>query len=244
MSSLEVRKDGLTTIFTINRPEKRNAINAEVADELQRRFAEFDASDQKVAIITGAGDNFSGGADLNDPPVLWRAYPTVGLKSDKPVITAVHGSCIGGAMVLVAMSDLCVASETTRFHYPEARYGLTGGFIATLASRIPHKFAMEVMLLGRPFSAQRAYEMGMVNQVTPAGQQLEAALEMARDLETMAPLVHRTLKRFVTEHALPHTPSELMARSQMELDQVAHSRDLKEGVAAFRERRVPTFTGV
>lgn len=126
MTSLDVRHEGKTTIFTINRPEKRNAINAEVANELNSRFAEFDASDQKVAIITGAGGHFSGGADLTDPPVLWRAYPTVGIRTHKPVISVVQGTCVGGAIVLVAMTDLCIASDTTKFHYPEARLGLTG----------------------------------------------------------------------------------------------------------------------
>lgn len=100
------------------------------------------------------------------------------------------------------------------------------------------------MLLGRPFTAQRAYEMGLVNQVVPDGQQLDVALEMARDLETMAPLVLTTLKRFVTENTLPHTPSELVARGQMELDIVAHSQDLKEGISAFRDRRTPVFKGI
>lgn len=244
MSALEVKNDGKTTIFTINRPEKMNAINAEVASELQRRFAEFDASDQAVAIITSTGNKaFSAGADITDMPELWRCIPTIGILTEKPIICAINGWCVGGAMVMAAMADLCVATEDTRFSYPEGKVGLTGGMIATLAARIPHKVAMEIMLLGRTVSGRRAYEVGLVNEVVENGQHLDAALKMARELEGMAPLVLKTLKRFVVEHTLVQTPSEKMARFARDLGVVRDSSDLKEGVAAFKEKRKPQFTG-
>jgi enoyl-CoA hydratase len=244
MTGLEVRIDGLTTIFTLNRPERMNAINVSVANELQRRFAEFDASEQRVAIITGAGEKaFSSGADLTDLPELWKFIPSIGLSTEKPIICAVHGWCVGGALLLAAMSDLCVASENARFSYPEAKVGLTGGMIAALAARIPHKFAMEIMLLGRQISGRRAHEMGLVNAVVPDGEHLQAALAMARELELMAPLVLKTLKRFVTEHTLVQTPSERMARAQRDLAVVRDSEDFKIGSAASRERRAPVFKG-
>jgi enoyl-CoA hydratase/carnithine racemase len=244
MSGLEVREDGRTTIFTINRPNQLNAINASVANEFQRRFAEFDRSDQRVAIITGVGDKaFSSGADLFDLPDLWKAMPSIGITTEKPVICAVHGWCIGGALIMAAMADLCVASESARFAYPEGKAGITGGMIAALAARIPHKFAMEIMLLGRPISSRRAHEMGLVNAVVPDGGHLEAALSMARELELMAPLVLKTLKRFVTEHTLVQTPTEKMARAQRDLAVVRESEDCALGTAAFKEKRVPVFTG-
>lgn len=243
MSALDVKQVGKTTIFTINRPEKLNAINAEVALEMQREFVKFDASDQAVAIITGAGEkSFSSGADVTDLPELWRCIPTIGLVTEKPVICAISGWCVGGAMVMAAMADLCVATESTRFSYPEGKVGLTGGMIATLAARIPHKVAMEIMLLGRPVSGRRAYEVGLVNEVVEDGKHLEAALRMARELEAMAPLVLRTLKRFVVDHTLTRTPSEQMALTQRDLAIVRNSNDLKEGLAAFREKRAPKFT--
>lgn len=244
MSALEVTKDGKTTIFTINRPEKMNAINAEVANELQRRFEEFDRSDQAVAIIAGNGDRaFSSGADVTDLPELWRCVPTIGVVTEKPIICAVHGWCVGGALVMAAMADLCVVTEDTRFSYPEGKVGLTGGMIATLAARIPHKLAMEIMLLGRVVSGRRAYEIGLANEVVESGKHLEAALAMARELEGMAPLVLKTLKRFVVEHTLVQTPSETMARYARDLGVVRNSDDLKEGVTAFKEKRKPVFTG-
>ena len=242
MSGLDVRQDGKTTIFTFNRLDRKNAINAEVANALYEEFAKFDASDQRVAIITGAGKHFSGGADLADLPVLWKALPTLGLRTEKPVICAVNGTCAGGAFVMAILSDLCVAAETARFHYPEAQYGLTGGVIASLAGRIPHKFAMEVMLLGRPVPAQRAYEMGFVNEVAPHGGELEAALAMARELEDMAPLVLKTLKRFVNDTLL-QSPAEKRARAERELQVITASQDRVEGIAAFLEQRKGTFEG-
>lgn len=242
-NGLEIDVVGKTTIFTINRPERKNSISTGVAEDLSKGFQRFDESDQRVAIVTGAGKHFCGGADLYDKPILWTALPTLGLQTHKPVICAVNGGCIGGAVVFAALCDLCVASENAYFHYPEARVGLTGGVAATLATRIPHKFAMEILLMAERIPARRAYEMGLVNKVVPIGHHLEAALAIARDLETMAPLVHRTLKYFVTDHTLPLSPSEKMARAKRELDVVSQSKDLAEGMTAFREDRAPIFTG-
>lgn len=242
-SGLDVTKDGKTTIFTLNRPHIKNAMNVALVEDFREKFAEFDASDQKVAIITGAGKHFSGGADVSDIPILWKAMPTIGLKTNKPIICAVNGMCVGGAMVMTIMADLCVAAETAQFHYPEARAGLTGGMVATLAQRIPHKFAMEIMLMADPIPARRAYEMGLVNKVVPHGEELAAALAMAREIETMAPQVLWTLKQLVTEHTLIQTPVERMARTQRDMEAVSKSQDRAEGIAAFLEGRTPTFIG-
>lgn len=244
MAELEIAEHGKTTVFTINRPEKLNAINAAVALELQAGFAAFDESDQRVAIIAGAGGKaFTSGADVKDLPELWRCVPTVGIVTKKPVICAVDGWCVGGGLVMVALADLCVATETAKFSYPEGKVGLTGGMIAALAGRIPHKLAMEIMLLGRTVSGQRAFEMGLVNEVAPPGGHLEAALRMAKELEAMAPLVLGTLKELVNDHTLVRSPAEKMAMTVRDLGKVRQSDDLKEGLAAFREKRAPNFTG-
>ena len=236
--------DGVTLI-TINRPERRNAICKTTALELQAAFAEFDGSEtQRVAVLTGAGDDaFSGGADVTDLPELWRCVPTVGITTEKPLIAAVAGWCIGGALVMTMMCDLLVAADNAKFSYPEAKLGFTGGMIAGLASRIPHHAAMELILLGRPIDAQRAYAFGFANEVVPKGRQVDAALAMAREMATFAPLVLKTLKRFVTEQVLPQGPSERMARAARDLAFVCESQDTKEGIAAFREKRAPRYTG-
>src|SRR5579862_1590440 len=162
MTVVTVEQRGQITIVSINRPEKLNAINKAAAIELQEAFAEFDRSAQRVAVLCGAGGRaFSAGADVTDLPELWRCVPTVGISTDKPIIAAVGGWCIGGGLVMAMMCDLLVAADNARFSYPEGKVGITGGMIAGLASRIPHKIAMELMLLGEPIDARRAYEVGL-----------------------------------------------------------------------------------
>ena len=241
---LVTNNDDGTTVIAINRPDRRNAICAQTAIELQQAFATFDKSSQKVAVLTGSGDEaFSGGADVTDLPELWRCVPTVGIATEKPVIAAVGGWCVGGALVVAMMCDLLVAAENAKFSYPEARLGFTGGMIAGLAARIPHKIAMELILLCRVFDVKRAYEAGLVNEVVPVGQQVNAALAMAREMTGMSPMVLTTLKRFVVEGVLAQGPSERMARAGRDLGLVRDSEDASEALAAFKEKRKPRFIG-
>jgi enoyl-CoA hydratase len=233
-----------TTLIVIERPQRRNAICSRTAIELQQAFEAFDRSEQRVAVLTGAGNEaFSSGADVADLPELWRCVPTLGIRTEKPVIAAVAGHCIGGAVVIAMMVDLLVAAENARFSYPEAALGFTGGLIASLAARIPHKVAMEMMLLCRTLDAHRAHHVGLANEVVPTGTQVERAMELAREIAAYSPVVLRTLKRFVTQGVLPQGPSERMAHAQRDLLAVRESDDAREAVRAFREKRKPRFTG-
>jgi enoyl-CoA hydratase/carnithine racemase len=244
MSDVSVDQVGHVSLITINRPEKRNAISQDVALGLQAAFRDFDASDQRVAVITGAGDEaFSGGADIKQLPEFWRCVPGVGITTEKPIIAATAGWVVGGGLVIAMMSDLLVAADNSRFSYPEARLGVTGGMIAGLAARIPHKVAMEVMLLGRVLTAQRAFDVGMVNQVVPAGRQVEVALALASELAEASPLVLRTLKSFVNRHILPSGPAEIQGGITRQLSEVNGSADAREGIRAFQEKRTPKFSG-
>lgn len=146
-------------------------------------------------------------------------------------------------MVLTMMCDVIVAADNTRFSYPEARLGFTGGMISSLAARIPHKVAMDIMLLGRTIEARRAYDVGLVTELVPVGQQLEVAMRHAETLAKSAPLVLRTLKRFVNEHVLPKGPSELMASAMRQLKEVNEGADALEGRQAFLEKREPVYVG-
>jgi enoyl-CoA hydratase/carnithine racemase len=233
-----------TTLITINRPARKNAICAITARELQQAFAEFDQSEQRVAVLTGAGnDAFSAGADVTNLPELWRCVPTVGITTEKPVIAAVGGWCVGGALVVAMMCDLLVTADNGKFSYPEAKLGFTGGLVSALPTRIPHKIAMELIMLCRTIDAKRAYDVGFANEVVPVGQQVEAALAMARELATFAPLVLRTLKRFVVDDVMPQGPSEKMGRAMRDLGMVRDSQDGQEGARAFKEKRAPKWVG-
>lgn len=244
MAVVDIDTFGAVTLFTINRPERRNAICRDTALALQDGFAEFDRSGQRAAVITGAGDEaFSSGADVARLPELWRCIPTVGITTEKPIIAATAGWVVGGALVMHMMCDLAIAAENSRFSYPEAKLGFTGGMIAGLAARIPYKIAMDVMLCGATLDAGRAREVGLVNRVVPVGQQVSEALEMAQRLARMAPLVLSTLKRFVTRDVMPRGPAEDMARVIRELGVVRDSHDIEEGRQAFREKRAPVYLG-
>jgi enoyl-CoA hydratase/carnithine racemase len=244
MSVVTVEERGPVTIVSINRPEKLNAINKAVAIELQQAFAAFDSSDQRVAILTGAGGRaFSAGADVTDLPELWRCVPTVGIATEKPIIAAVRGWCIGGGLVMVMMCDLLVAAEDAKFSYPEGKVGITGGMIAGLAARIPHKIAMEMMLVGEPIGAERAYQAGLANKIVANGDEVEEAVAFAQKIVGLAPLALATMKRFVNDGVLPKGPAELAARFGAELAAVRNSADAEEGVRAFKERRKPRYQG-
>ena len=137
MSVVTTEQRGLVSIIRINRPEKMNAISSAVAVELQQAFEAFDASDQRVAILSSVGERaFTAGADVTDLPELWRTIPTVGFNTDKPIIAATSGWCIGGGIVMVMMCDLMVSTESTVFYYPEAKLGVTGGMISNIKVKL------------------------------------------------------------------------------------------------------------
>ena len=244
MNAVTTEHRGAISMIRINRPERMNAINKAVAIEMQQAFQEFDADPaQRVAILSGVGDRaFSAGADVNDLPELWRAIPTVGFKTDKPIIAATSGWVIGGGIVMAMMCDLMVSTESTIFYYPEARLGTTAGGISSLVSRMPHKLAMEIMLLGTKVPAQRAYDVGFTNRVVPNGQHEAEALVMAEQLLESAPLVIAALKRLVAQ-VTPMGPIEHMVEVSQIIASVRQSEDLKEGIQAYKEKRTPNFQG-
>ncbi|MDA1073978.1 MAG: enoyl-CoA hydratase-related protein [Proteobacteria bacterium] len=236
--------DDAIALITINRADKMNAMNEDVIQGLRRAWQRFEAGADRVAILHAAGDRaFSVGADVKDPPKeMWQGVPSIGVEVTKPVIGAIHHWCIGGAYVIVQMCDLVVAEDNTIFKYPEAQLGFTGGLIASAVARIPHKLAMEFMLLGEDFPAERALAAGMVNKIVPTGQALEGAMVYARILARSAPLVVETLKGF-SLGTLPKSPAEAAAIARERLLAVSTSEDGAEGRKAFGEKRDPAFRG-
>lgn len=236
-------RDGVAVV-TIDRADKLNALDESVIQGLARAWQRLENSDDRVAVLHAAGDRaFSVGADVKSPPQeMWQGVPGVGVAVSKPIIAAVHGWCIGGAYVIVQMCDLVVAADNTVFRYPEAQLGFTGGLIASAVARIPHKIAMEFMLLGRDIDAARALQAGMVNRVVHPGGELAAALEWAAVLRNSAPLVVTTLKRFADE-TLNRSPAEAAAIARERLLTVRNSEDGAEGRHAFADKRPPEFHG-
>lgn len=240
---IEYRSErGIATIV-INRPHKRNALTASMCDELRAALLRLRDSEDRVGILCAEGASFCAGADLTAPPShFWRAVPDVGVEVGKPIIAAIQGQVIGMAVAILAYCDLCVASEDARLIYPEAKIGISKGLISGLSARVPHKIAMELMLTGGPISAARAYDVGFVNRVVPPGQQLVAALEMARGLADSAPLVMAQLKELARQ-TVPMSPAETMYRTMAMVDKVSDSEDAAEGLRSFHEKRAPRFQG-
>ena len=237
-------KDGIARI-TISRPEARNAINNDVVQGLQaawQRFAQ-DAGD-RVAVVHGAGEQaFTSGADLKDMPRdIWLAMPNLSIPCDKPIIAAVNGFAVGAGSTLVMLADLAVAEEGAQFIYPEAKIGAFAGVMAGFPPRLQYKAGLEWLMTGDAMTAQRAYEIGLVNRVVAKGQALSVAMELAAKIAGNAPLVVQAMKS-IARRTLPSSPTELYYPQHRLIQGIATSEDIKEGVASFKEKRAPRFTG-
>ncbi|KAA9000551.1 enoyl-CoA hydratase/isomerase family protein [Affinibrenneria salicis] len=228
--------------ITISNPQKYNIFTHEIVHKLNAAWSRFNNSEDRVAVLTGEGEAaFTAGANLKDiPHDLWRAVPGVGIDVNKPIIAAISGLVVGGGLVLVQMADLAIATEQSTFSYPEAKIGFTGGLIASLAARIPHKIAMELLFIGESISAQRAYEAGLINKVTPQGEHLNTAYAWAEKIAKNSPVVLQTLKDYVGK-TIPKGPSEISASYRAQIEHVINSPDFDEGIDAFISKRTPNF---
>jgi enoyl-CoA hydratase len=238
-------------IITINRPERKNAINQAVREGLFEAFPRFENDESAlVAILTGAGDAFCAGMDLAEAASTRLRVPSRGflpvlgdnIEVSKPVIAAVQGYAYAGGWLLAQMCDLCVADESARFAITEARVGRGMPWATPLIHMLPQRIMMELAMTGDPLSAQRAYALGYVNKLMPTGAALEGAMELAQRIAANAPLTVRAAKETVLLSTEMGRSAALRAAGQA-FEKVYLSADALEGPKAFMEKRAPVWKG-
>jgi enoyl-CoA hydratase len=254
MSSLVLTETrGHVLVVTINRPERRNAIDHHTALALEAAWDRLDEeADLRVAVLTGANGFFSAGADLKaaaaggpgGTTARRGQFGTIQNPPQKPVLAAIEGDALGGGCELALACDLIIASRTSKLGLPECRRGVlaAAGGVVRLPHRIPFNVAMEMALTGTPQPAERLFALGLVNRLCEPGAALETAVDMAELIAGNAPLAVTGAKR-VMSGALTASEVEAWTLQQPEWERVRQSADFKEGVTAFVEKRAPRWLG-
>jgi enoyl-CoA hydratase len=250
---------GQVLCIGINRPEKRNAFDVDMYRQLARAYGQLnDASSLRCGLLYAHGDHFTGGLDLPQwvesfsrgtfPELPAGAIDPMGLYSarrlEKPMVMAIQGICLTIGIELMLATDIRVAASDTRFGQIEIKRGIypVGGATLRLHQEIGWGNAMRYLLTGDEMSADDAYRLGLVQEVTPPGEQFDRALAIARTVARHAPLgVQATLRSARTTRL----EGEYAAAERLmpDLLSLMKSRDVQEGVAAFIERREAKFTG-
>jgi enoyl-CoA hydratase len=239
-------------VMTLNRPDQRNAVNAAVAQGLSAALDELDSdASLSVGIVTGAGGYFCAGMDLKafaageTPWVEGSGFGGITERvSDKPLIAAVEGFAVAGGLEIALACDLIVAATGAKLGIPEAKRSLVaaGGGLLRLPRMVPRNIANELALTGDPITAERAYELGLVNRVTETGGTLDAAIELAATIAANGPLALAGSKRILRE-SVDWPQSEAFERQQPIWQPIFASEDAKEGATAFAEKRPPVWQG-
>lgn len=247
-----VEKRGPVTVITLNRPQRRNAIDLATAELLERVVDAFEADpDARVAILTGAGGSFCAGMDLKAAAggqfALTEKRGPLGIAAlpiTKPVIAAVEGHALAGGCELALVADLIVASTDSEFGIPEPKRGLVAaaGGVLRLAQRLPRNVAMELALTGNPMPATRMAELGLVNRLVAPGTVLDAALDLAAEIVANAPLSVAVSKQIIEEAPDWSTADEFDRQADLATRAIL-SEDAAEGIAAFAEKREPVWRG-
>src|SRR6266508_2001581 len=255
--NLLLERDGAIAIVTINRPNVLNALNSQTLDDLRRAMLDLKQDDSaRTIIVTGAGGkSFVAGADINElsvqTPTGGRDHALAGQhvfdvieNLGKPVIAAINGFALGGGCELAMACTLRVAADTAKLGQPEIALGLIPGYGGTqrLTRLVGKGRAMEMMLTGAPITADEALRIGLVNRVVPATELMAAARTLAAQLARSAPIAMRYIINAVNKGVeMPFAEACQYEATLFGL--VASTDDMREGTAAFLEKRKPEFKG-
>jgi len=255
--NLLIEREEAVAILTINRPQVLNALNTRTLDELRRALLDLTHDEAvRAVVVTGAGEkSFVAGADINElavqTPAGGREHAIRGQhvldlieQMGKPVIAAINGYALGGGCELAMACTIRMAADTARLGQPEINLGIIPGYAGTqrLARIVGKGRALELLLTGDPITAQEAHRLGLVNRVVPAGELMAEAKKLAATLASKAPIAIRYILDAVHKGLeMPLAQAQLFEATLFGL--VASTDDMREGTAAFLEKRKPAFKG-
>lgn len=254
--TLTFQTDGEVATIALSRPEKRNAISAQMISDLLSALEQAETSSARVVIFTGSGKAFCAGMDLEELQALATTHSLAKHLEDarriakmfyrlysfpKPVIAAVNGAAIAGGCGLATLADITICVPEAKFGYTEVRIGFLPALVAVFLRRqVGEKQARELLLTGRIIGASEALRLGLVNEVVATGDLMERAREVASTILECSPSsVLQTKKMF-------HLHDEKLIRGELELAiesnaEIRLTSDFREGVAAFLEKRPPNW---
>jgi len=253
MDEIVAERSGSILRVELNRPAKKNAMTSAMYVSLAKVFEDAGKDERtRVVLWYGAGDSFSAGNDLEDflehPPGPGESPQASLMKAlidfDKPLIAAVHGAAIGGGTTMLIHCDFVYASETAKFQLPFINLALVPEFGSSfvLPARIGHIRAAELILLGLPFDARRAADLGLVTQVVPDQNLLGTATETARKIATKPAGALQACKRLMKRPFREQIKAAIKAENE-EFSAQVRTADAKEALTAFLEKRAPHFNG-
>ncbi len=256
-NTLHLKFEDAIATLTLNRPEKRNAISAEMIGDLLRALDEIESSAARVVVLTGAGTTFCGGMDLNylkefpsqsPEQIVQDARRIAGMfrrlwSFSRPTIAAVNGPAIAGGTGLATLCDFTLAAPEASFGYTEVRLGFIPAIVSSfLVRQVGEKRARDLLLSGRLIDAHEAHEMGLVNEVVPQERLLARARERASDLASLSPTALSSTKRLLIKFAEAEIDREIELGVQ-ESARMRSTADFREGITAFLEKRKPVWRG-
>jgi methylglutaconyl-CoA hydratase len=256
-STLLLDISGKIAHITLNRPDKRNAISAQMISDLQSALDDIEKSHARVAIMTGAGKAFCAGMDLEMLAAIAKQSPAENQEDSRriakmlrriwsfprPLIAAVNGAAYAGGCGIATLCDFTLAAPEAKFGYTEVRIGFLPAIVSVFLTRqIGEKRSRDLLLTGRIIDAAEAKEYGLVTEVVPAEQLMDAAHELAETLISASPSSLARAKRLLVSAVASSVDADL-ERAILENARIRCTPDFQEGVASFLEKRKPVWQG-
>jgi methylglutaconyl-CoA hydratase len=256
-TALKLDSEGALAIVTLNRPDKRNAISYVLIDELLHALSVVQASTEQILILTGSGNAFCSGMDLdnlraitghseaenlNDSAKMAQLFRTL-YEFPKVTIAAVNGPAIAGGCGLATLCDFTLASPAASFGYTEVRIGFVPAIVSTfLLRQVGEKQARDLLLTGRAIGADEAFRLGLVNEVVAQEKLMDRARELAGSLLENSPASLQTTKRLLKRYSQAELDKQIAVAVE-ENARIRTTADFREGVTSFLEKRKPQWRG-